>query len=93
MIVFNDVVQNPEQQSRKKRSKDKTSLPDESNTLVHGAEVLRQVETSGLEKNDWVGGDAWFGSVSSCAELKKRVITHFIPARFLLPNMFPLILT
>ena len=29
MIVCDDIVQNPEQQSRKKCSKDKTSFPDE----------------------------------------------------------------
>ena len=54
MIVYNDVAQNPEQQSRKKHSKDKNSLPDESNILVRTAEVLRQVEGTELEKNSWI---------------------------------------
>ena len=53
------------------------------------AEILRQVEGAGLEKNGWVGGCTWFGSVSSCVELKKSVdansafitknITKFFP--------------
>ena len=55
---------------KKNYLKDKTSLPDESKILVHAVEVLRQVEGSRLEKNGWVGGDTWFGSILSCAELK-----------------------
>ena len=43
-----------------KCSKSKTSLPDDSTILVNAAEVLRQVEGSGLEKKGWVGGDTWF---------------------------------
>ena len=49
-MIHKDVVQNNEQRSRKKYSKDETSFPDESNILVHAAEVLRQVEGTRLEK-------------------------------------------
>ena len=47
---------------------------------MHVAEVLRQVEGAGLEKNGWVGGDAWFGSAQLCVELKKLidVNSHFV---------------
>ena len=45
-----EVVQNPEQQSRKKHSKDKASSPNESKFLSRTEEVLRQVESDGLEK-------------------------------------------
>ena len=37
------------------------------------AEVLRQVEGAGVTKGGWCGGDAYFGSVQSCVELKKRL--------------------
>ena len=37
MLFCNDIVQNPEQQSRKKYLKDKNILPNESNVLVHAA--------------------------------------------------------
>ena len=39
-IVCNGFVQNPEQQSRKKYSRVKTSLPDGSNNLVHTVEFF-----------------------------------------------------
>ena len=35
MLFCNDIIQNSEQRSRKKESKEKNSLPDESNVLVH----------------------------------------------------------
>ena len=34
---------------------------------------MRQVEGAELEKNDWVGRNTWFGSVSSCIDLKKCI--------------------
>jgi hypothetical protein len=39
---------------------------------AHTAEVLRQVEGAGVIEGGWVGGDAWFGSVMTCVEVKKR---------------------
>ena len=50
IIVHNEIVQNAEQPSTKKHSIEKTSLPDESKILVRTAEVLRQVEGTGIEK-------------------------------------------
>ena len=35
IIFCNDIIQNLEQQSKKKHLKEKNSLPDESNVLVH----------------------------------------------------------
>ena len=49
-ITCDDVVQNTEQQSRKKCSKDINSFPDDSKILAHASEVLKQVEGAGLEK-------------------------------------------
>ena len=64
---------------------------DESNSLVHTAEALRQVEGAGLEKSCRVGGDAWLGSVSSCIELKKRmdVSSSFVTKNN--TNFFPML--
>jgi hypothetical protein len=39
----------------------------------HTAEVLRQAEGAKFIKGSWFGGDAWFGSMESCFELKKRL--------------------
>ena len=73
VIVHNDIVQTPEQQSRKKNSKQKSSFPDGPNISVHVSEVLRQVEGTDIEPKGWIDWDSWFGSVSSCTELKKRM--------------------
>ena len=40
---------------------------------MRAAEVLRQEEGAGIEKNGWFGGGPWFGGVLSRAELKKSV--------------------
>ena len=40
---------------------------------VHVAKVLRQAETAEVQKCGWVGGDAWFGSINSAVELKRRL--------------------
>ena len=37
----------------------------------HTAEVLQQAEGANVVRGGWVGGDAWFGSIESCVELKK----------------------
>ncbi len=39
----------------------------------HTAEVLWQAEGANVVRGGWVGGDAWFGSIESCVELKKRL--------------------
>ena len=72
-ITCDDVVQNTEQQSRKKCSKDTNSFPDDSKILAHASEVLKQVEGAGLEQNGRVGGETFFGSALSYAESKKRM--------------------
>ena len=49
-IAREEFVQNPEHQSREKHSKEKFISQDESSTLAHATEVLRQVEGIRLEK-------------------------------------------
>ncbi|KAL7554128.1 hypothetical protein ACHAWF_017536 [Thalassiosira exigua] len=78
IFVHQDIVQGPLGQWAKKYSSPptKSSLPKGENISYHTAEVLRQAENSKVEKGGWVGGDAWFGSVGSCVELKKVLGIH-----------------
>ena len=57
----------------KKYHEEETHLPTKKSMPVHVSEVLRQVEGANLPEGGWVGGDAWFGSVTSAVELKKRL--------------------
>ena len=75
-LVFQDVVQLPEIQSQKKYFGEQSSLPRHDEIRATTAEVLRQVEGSGIEKGGWVGGDAWFGSIMSSVEVFKRFGVH-----------------
>ena len=71
-LVFQDIVQLPEVQSRKKYFGELSSLPGMEEIKATTSEVLRQVEGSGVKKGGWVGGDAWFGSIMSSVEVYKR---------------------
>jgi len=48
-----------------------SALPNGVPISASAAEVLRQIEGAGVTKGGWCGGDACFGSVQSCVELKK----------------------
>ncbi|CAB9515559.1 unknown protein [Seminavis robusta] len=78
------IAMNAERQNFKKylyadkeeQIRQKSSLPGKPDMPAHTAEVLRQVEDAQVVKNGWCGGDAWFGSVATCVELKKRFGVH-----------------
>jgi hypothetical protein len=72
VLVFQDVVQAPESQSKKKYFNESSHLPGNPPITAHAAEVLRQVEGAQIPKGGWVGGDAWFGSVLSAVEVMVR---------------------
>jgi hypothetical protein len=76
ILVYQDVVQNPEQQSRKAYHGEKSSLPGSPVITAHTAEVLRQVDGAQVPEGGWVGGDAWFGSMMSVVETYKRKKVH-----------------
>ena len=82
MLVFQDVVQLPEHQAAKKFHGEDSAMPHPENSGrkktigSHTAEVLRQVEGAGLEEGAWVGGDAWFGSVTTAVEVYSRFKVH-----------------
>ena len=72
VILYQDIVQTPEFQTKKTFHEEPSHMPDNSLIPSHTAEVLRQVEGSGMKDKGWVGGDAWFGSVITAIETKKR---------------------
>jgi hypothetical protein len=76
VLVIQDVVQNPEMQSRKAYHGDRSYLPDKSEITAHTAEVLRLVENAQIPPGGWVGGDSWFGSVSTAVEVMARFGVH-----------------
>jgi len=84
VLAYQDIVMGPEKQRRKKyyysdveaMLREPTSLPKKEEMSAHTAEVLRQVEGAGLPVGGWVGGDAWFGSVMTSVEVKKRLGVH-----------------
>jgi hypothetical protein len=79
-LVYQDVVQTPEQQSRKdyfyedvdNQIPRRSNLPLRNVMQAHVSEVMRQVRGADVVRGGWVGGDAWFGSVMSCVELMKE---------------------
>lgn len=73
LIVFNDAVQNLEQQVQKRCNNLDSHSLDGGKVLVHTSEVLRQARGACVPSEGWVVGDAWFGSVSSCVELMKWI--------------------
>ena len=86
ILVFQDIVQNPEKQCQKEFVGTRSHMPRSELITASVAEVLRQAKNSNLEKGGWVGGDAWFGQVMSCIELVKRlgVFSTFIVKQNLL---------
>jgi hypothetical protein len=76
ILVFQDVVQNPELQSPKDFHRKKMSLPDNPPITAHTAKVLQQVNGADIPEGGWVGGDAWFGSMMSVIETNKRKKVH-----------------
>jgi hypothetical protein len=92
IFVHHDLVDSSNVQWRKKYSlpPETSHLPRKEDISYHCAEVLRQCEESKVVEGGWVGGDAWFGSVESCVELKKRfnVYSTFIIKQNV--NYFPM---
>jgi hypothetical protein len=73
IFVYQEIVDSSTKQWEKKYLTPLTPshLPRGENISYHTAEVLRQAENSNVIEGGWVGGDAFFGSVESCVELKR----------------------
>jgi len=76
VLVVQDVVQNPERQSRKAYNGSPSALPHRSAIMTHTAEVLRLVTNAKIPEGGWVGGDSWFGSIMTAVEVMKRCGVH-----------------
>jgi len=77
VLVAQDVIQLPEQQSAKSYNWLTSVLPDKSDITAHTAEVLQLVERAQVLKRGWVGGDSWFGSIATAVEVYKHFGVHF----------------
>jgi hypothetical protein len=74
ILVYQSVVQDAEVMKQLEFYGEQSSLPNGADILAHTAEVLRQVEgAADVVSGRWVGGDAWFGSVMTAVEVKKRM--------------------
>jgi hypothetical protein len=90
--VHHDLADSSNEQWKKKYSLPPkiSHLPRKEEISYHCAEVLHQCDESKVVEGGWVGGDAWFGSVESCVELKKHFnvySTFFIKQNV---NYFPM---
>ena len=72
VFKYQDIVQSPEVQQRKKYFGEPSSISNSGTIPSHTSEVLRQVEGSNLSEGAWVGGDAWFGSVTIAVEVYNK---------------------
>jgi len=76
ILAVQDIVQNPEQQSKKRYFVQLSSMPNASDISAHTAKVLRLVEGANIHKQGWVGGDSWFESVSTAVEVMNKFGVH-----------------
>ena len=92
IFAHHDIVQGPVQQCKKKYSDPlvTSNLSMNEDIQYHVAEVLRQAEISKVVEDDWVGDDAWFGSINTAVELKAR--PEFYSTFIVEPNLnyFPM---
>jgi len=58
VLVFQDVVQVPEIQSKKPFFNEASHLPGNPPITAHAAEVLHQVDGAKIPHGGWFGGDA-----------------------------------
>ena len=80
IFAHHDIVEGVDTQRLKKYLIDpddeskpcKSHLPKGEPILDHVAECLRQVEGAKVPPGGWTGGDAFFGSINSCVELKRQ---------------------
>jgi hypothetical protein len=73
ILVFQDVVQDDEVVKQNEYFGEKSSMPNAMEISAHAAEVLRKIKGANIVKGGWVGGDAWFGSMVTDLEAKKRL--------------------
>eukprot|EP00957_Ditylum_brightwellii_P078816 5993654-Ditylum_brightwellii.AAC.1 len=65
ILFFQDIVQGPEKQQKKKNFGVPSILGSDITIPFHTSEVLRHVEVSNILAGGCVGGDSWFGSITT----------------------------
>ena len=73
IMTHHDIVQAHGDQAKKEYTNEISHLPRGEVIHQHVAETLRQAKGARVKRGGWVGGDAWFGSINSCVELKRRL--------------------
>ena len=68
VLPYQGIVMMPEKQRCKTFGLEDAVLPSKKVRPQPTAGVLRQALGAGVKKGGWVGGDAWFGSVTSAVE-------------------------
>eukprot|EP00957_Ditylum_brightwellii_P194272 14795720-Ditylum_brightwellii.AAC.1 len=68
IFKYQDIVQAPEVQQRKKYFCDTSVVSTDGTSPSHTSEVLCQVEGANLPKGGWVGGASWLGSIATAVE-------------------------
>jgi hypothetical protein len=78
ILTHLDPVCCPEKQAIKDFGNAMSDIPNDLVMPVHTAEVMRQIRNSQLKEHDWVGGDAWFGSVHTTVSTMKYFGVHLL---------------
>ena len=74
VLMYLDPAMSPERQQVKVTECGPPELTPSNATINAGcAEAIRATKASKVPAGGWVGGDAWFGSVMTCLELKQRL--------------------
>ena len=75
VLNFQDKFQGPEKKTENLLWW-KSFLSGDNTIPSHTSEVLRQVEGSDIPEGGWVGGDAWFGSITAAVKVYKKIKFH-----------------
>jgi hypothetical protein len=73
ILVYQNVVQHAEVMKQLEFYRELSILPNGAEILAQTAEVRHQVEGADIVSGGWFGGDAWFGSVMTAMEVKKKM--------------------
>eukprot|EP00957_Ditylum_brightwellii_P020047 1512820-Ditylum_brightwellii.AAC.1 len=72
VFKYQDIVQLPEVQQQQNYYGNLSSVSNSGTIPSHTSEVLWQVEVSNLSEGAWVGGNSWFGSVTTVVEVYNK---------------------
>lgn len=76
ITVGHEIVEVPEKMRSKKYFGAPISFYDKRDTTAYAAVTLRMADMFGIPQGGWVCGDAWFGSIITAVELRKKLGIH-----------------